>query len=291
MYIARPTTLTFQALMALILAATFAVLGLQGLPGGAWLGVLPLLVIGGYAVRKPLRRWRATRQRFPEAWHRQLCAVLPFYAGLEGAGQQRFQQDIQIYLSEQRFEGVEGVDVTDDLRLLVATGAALLLHGRPDWDLSTRRTVLFYPGRFDEDYYDTYAADFDGMVHEQGPIIFSAAAVRQGWANPRDGSNVVLHELAHLLDFDNAYADGQVARMGLDSVESWQALVEHEMRRVRQRRSILRPYAATNRTEFFAVAVEVFFERPEALHQAHRRLFDALAAFFNLDPRSGVLDA
>jgi hypothetical protein len=59
------------------------------------------------------------------------------------------------------------------------------------------------------------------------------------------------------------------------------------MRRVRHRRSILRPYAAEAPSEFFAVAVEVFFEQPGRMARAHKKLFAALASFFNIDPRTG----
>jgi Mlc titration factor MtfA (ptsG expression regulator) len=59
------------------------------------------------------------------------------------------------------------------------------------------------------------------------------------------------------------------------------------MRRVRRGRSILRPYAAEAPSEFFAVAVETFFEQPDRMARQHEDLFRALVAFFHLDPRTG----
>ena len=81
--------------------------------------------------------------------------------GLRGAGASEPLRSVtvapgqtlsQIALAELRFEGVRGADPTPERRLAVAAGAALLLHGRPDWDLPTGRTILFYPDRFDDQY-------------------------------------------------------------------------------------------------------------------------------------------
>ena len=285
MYIVRSSTLGFYALLALILGGGLAVIGwrVEGL--GPWLGALPVLVIGWLALRKPLRRWRIARRPFPDAWRTWLEGHVPLYAHLDAEGRAHFERDVRFFLEERAFEGVQGVEVTDVLRLSVAAGAALLLHGRPGWELPGLSTILFYPDRFDDDYYDTEDAAYDGMAHAQGPVILSRRAVEESWAYAGDGSNVVLHELAHLFDFENAFADGTPSLLAPGSAAAWEKLVKQEMRRARIGKSLLRRYAATNPAELFAVAVENFFERPDALHRRHRALFDALVAFFNLDPR------
>ena len=155
---------------------------------------------------------------------------------------------------------------------------------RPDWELGGTSSILFYPGAFDEQYFGGDYADFDGMAHEQGPVLLSAQAVRESWEDPADGSNVVLHELAHLFDFKNEGADGIPSLMDPSSEAAWQDLVRREMRRIRQGRSMLRRYGATAPSEFFAVAVETFFEQPAQMQAEHPELFDALRSFFALDP-------
>jgi Mlc titration factor MtfA (ptsG expression regulator) len=97
----------------------------------------------------------------------------------------------------------------------------------------------------------------------------------------------VLHELAHLFDFDNEGADGVPSLVAASSSAEWQALVRREMRRVQRGRSILRPYAAEAPSELFAVAVETFFEQPDRMARYHGDLFRALVSFFHLDPRTG----
>ena len=43
-------------------------------------------------------------------------------------------------------------------------------------------------------------------------------------------------------------------------------------------------YAGVNPGEFFAVATEVFFDRPQELAHAHPELYDVLGGFYRQDP-------
>ncbi|MFQ5569730.1 MAG: M90 family metallopeptidase [Rhodothermales bacterium] len=287
MRIVRPSSLVFFASLAVILGGTSAIVGAQTMTGGGWFGVVPILIVMWRGLRIPWRRWRVARHAFPPAWRLWLKDHVTFYDTLNGNDRMRFERDVQFFLAEHTFEAVDGVELTDTLRLGVAAGAAMLLHGRPNWELSTQRGILFYPGRFDEDYYDGDYAVYDGMVHAQGPVILSAPAVEQDWTQPGNGHNVVLHELAHLFDFEKSHAEGTPSLMDPASARAWHKLVRREMRRIRLGKSLLRRYAATNQAEFFAVAVENFFDRPELLKRRHPRLFDALVAFFNLNPIIG----
>ena len=287
MRIARPLSVGTTLLLALVAGIGSAVIGVEATSWGAWVGAIPALLILGIGLRRSLRRWRLTRKGLPDPWRQWLRQHIPVYPRLDDSAIDRFERDVLFVMHEFSFEGVNGVSVTDELRLSVAAGVALLLHGHPDWELPGTRSVLFYPDQFDDAYEGGSYASYDGMAHEQGPLILTAASVRRSWTQPDDGNNVVLHELAHLFDFQNTGPDGVPSLVNPSSAASWQALVQKEMRRVRERRSMLRPYAAEAPSEFFAVAVEAFFEQPRRMARAHRDLFAALTAFFNLDPRTG----
>ena len=276
-------------LLALILGVVGAVMGHQVPSVGPAVGLIPVVVVLAVGLRRPWRRWRVARTEFSDAHRRWLRVHVPLYRKADAAAQDRFERDVQFVLHEYSFEGVQGVSVTDPLRLSVAAGIAVLLHGRPTWELPGSRSVLFYPERFDETYHDNITASYDGMAHQQGPIILTVAAVRHSWSDPDDGNNVVLHELAHLFDFDNEGADGVPSLVDPVSAADWQALVRAEMRRVETGQSILRPYAAEAPSEFFAVAVEHFFEQPAAMARDHDELFRALVSFFRVDPRTGTV--
>lgn len=284
MRLVRPADLAFASVLAVLAGAAGAVLSGQ-LLGSGWGGVAVVVAVVIVTARRPLRRLLSVRQPFPAAWQDWLHVHVPLYRRLDAPARRRFERDVQITLAESRFEAVEGAAVTDALRVAVGAGAALLLHGRPDWELPRGRTFLFYPGTFDEEYeVEEEDAYYDGMVHPQGPVVLSVPAVEAGWARA-DGYNVVLHELAHLFDLDGQGADGLPRLLARSSEGAWRALVREEMRQVQLGRSVLRRYASTDAAELFAVAVEQFFEQPVRLYRHHPRLFDALVALFRLDPR------
>lgn len=289
MRIARPSSLVTTGLLAVILGGAVAIIGHEVPSVGAVIGVIPVILVLLYGLRQPLRRWRLARKGLSESARQWLLGHVPLYRGLEEKGKARFERDVQFVLDEYSFEGIQGVTLTDSLRLSVAAGIAVLLHGRPSWELPGGRSVLYYPERFDETYHETMTASYDGMAHQQGPIILTVSAVEASWKDPGDGNNVVLHELAHLFDFANEGADGVPSLVDPSSAPDWQSLVREEMRRVEQGRSLMRPYAAEAPSEFFAVAVEHFFEQPGPMARQHPELFRALVSFFRLDPRTGTI--
>jgi len=265
--------------VALFFAAT-------GRPGLAVLG-LPIAAGLGWAFGRRSRRRRAiAKEPFPIDWREILDARVPFYRALGDAEKRRFELEVRFFLDEQTISGARGTPVRDETRLLVAASAVLLVFGRPGYRWSRVRDVVVYPDDFDEEYRVASGAGLLGIVHGQGPILLSERALRHGFENPHDGENVGLHELAHVLDLEAGGARGVPSLMPWKSVRPWTALVHAEMARVRQHRSLLRGYAAKNEAEFFAVATEVFFERPHALRERHPELYAMLCEAYGQDPAS-----
>jgi Mlc titration factor MtfA (ptsG expression regulator) len=281
----RPSDLVAPALGGALFALIAGLVAGRagGLAAGASVGLGVWLVVLGWSLRRPLRRLRVARRALPAASREWIETHVRLYGTLDKAGRQRFERDVAFALDGLTFEGAGGAEATPELRLSVAAGAALLLHGRPDWELPTERTVLLVPDTFDEAYGDEEPGVYDGMVHHQGPIVLSTRAVQDGWAY-EDGHNVVLHELAHVFDFEGWEADGVPSFLDPRSAEAWTTLMRKEMRRAERGQGILRSYAASAPAELFAVATEQFFERPARLRNHHPELFEALVAFYNLTP-------
>ena len=273
--------------VALMGAGTVGLVGYR--LGAGWWPFAVALALGVAGVLRPvLARVRALREPFPKLYAAWLREAVPVYAHGTADERRAFEARVLGFLAEQRFEQVdEETPWTWQRRLAVAAGAATLLLGRPGWTFTTRRSFLLYPGTFDQDYFgsdDAHDGPFDGMAHQQGPVIFSVNALDTAWAYA-DGSNVVLHELAHLLDYAGDTADGAPSLLDPASAPAWERLVRRETQRIRVGKSLLRGYAATNGAEFFAVTTEVFFEKPVPLARRHRALFDAFVAFYAYDPR------
>jgi len=234
------------------------------------------------------RRRALVGEPFPPRWRELLEGRVAFYRRLDEAGREHFEADVRIFLAEQRIyaAGEDSEALDDETRLLVAASAAILGHGMPDFEWPKMRDIVIHPRAFDEDYGDAGGhGDIAGMVHRQGPILYSERDLIRGFRRS-DGDNVGLHELAHVLDMADGYADGVPVGAGFRTRAPWMEIVVDRLQKVRRRRyrGVLRDYAGTNEAELFAVAVEVFFERPEGLRRDDPELYGMLRDYFGQDP-------
>lgn len=225
-----------------------------------------------FALRRPYRRYRAVNEEFPDEWKEFLTEHSTFYKSIDDEGKKRFERDIRIFLSDFSVEGTRGSKVDIETRLLVASGVAALLHGRPYWEAPIRDGVVVYPGERFNRNYQPGRGSFAGMATQRGPLLLTEGSLEESFKHPHDGYNVIYHELAHYFDLESGSSEWKSLFM-----QEWQKMsrgVDH---------SYLRPYAGTNEAEFFAVATESFFENPWEMRARNPRLYNALKEFFNLD--------
>jgi Mlc titration factor MtfA (ptsG expression regulator) len=248
-----------------------------------------------------LKEWRRRKLRehpVPEEWRAIILRNLPFFSQLSAADQKELLGHVQVFLAEKRFEGCGGLELTDEIRLTVATQACLLLlHRKTDY-YPRLVTILIYPSGFIVEA----KRPIEGMIweagregrlgetsREMGSLVLAWDAARYGGLDPSDGKNLVLHEFAHQLDFEDLAADGVPALNSRDERRSWAEVMKVEFAALRAADEtgiamLLDSYGATNPAEFFAVATEAFFERPVALRNQRPQLYGALQRFFRQDP-------
>lgn len=283
----RPHDSTFARAAGAVAAGAGLVAGaaLAGWPGallGALFGIAGGVLFGRLLRRRSERRSRLLALPFPDRWRRILEERYDHYDRLPEPLRARFEADLRLFLAEKRITGV-AVEVSEELRVLVAASAVTLSLGWPDYEWDQLAEVLLYPQDFDRDYgFDS--EELAGEAHPWGTVILSVPALEESFDDPDDAYHVGIHEFAHLLDVDQTHFDG--IPVGLDPARhaQWVALAEREMQRLRRGKSVLDDYGAEDPVEFLAVAVEAFFEAPLALRQRHRELYAILAEYFNQDP-------
>jgi Mlc titration factor MtfA (ptsG expression regulator) len=124
-----------------------------------------------------------------------------------------------------------------------------------------------------------------GQAHYRGPVVLSWNASLRGARFPDGGENVVYHEFAHQLDMLDGITDGTPPLGDEVARQRWVEVCTTAYDTVRAEGSpVLRPYAGTNPAEFFAVATEVFFNRPVDLRAHEPALYAELRNFYHPDP-------
>ena len=247
--------------------------------------------------RRRLREHRLRSQPFPAPWTQILEKRMPVYAALQAQERSILEQLILRFLDDKTFYGCAGLEVTDLMKLCIAGEACLLLLGQSGPVYPKLQSILVYPTGFiarrDVHQEDgTVAAGEHHLLGESwgnGRVILSWDDVEEGARDFSDGHNVVLHEFAHQLDSASGGTNGAPplrsnsyqtwARVFSDSFDDLQTRVMHG------KKTVMDSYGATNPAEFFAVATETFFEKPEELSARRPELFAELQQYYRVDPR------
>jgi Mlc titration factor MtfA (ptsG expression regulator) len=253
------------------------------------------LILGFF---KEQRRRRLRQQPVPEPWRAIISRNLPFFDRLSAADQEELLGHVRVFLDEKRFEGCGGLRLTDEIRITIATQACLLLlHRKTDY-YPRLVTILVYPSGFiveQERHVEghIWEGGREGRLGETGrqmrSMVLAWDAAKSGARDPSDGKNLVLHEFAHQLDFEDFAADGVPTLKSRADRLAWSEVMKMEFAALRAADetgipTLLDTYGASNPAEFFAVTTEAFFERPRALRRQHPRLYAEMERFFHQDP-------
>ena len=267
-------------------------------------GLVLLLVVGLLFLPRWVahRRLRVAQHPFPAAWRKILQRRVPLVRRLPVDLQLQLKKHIQVFIAEKAFIGCAGLRITDEMRVVIAAQACLLILNRAADYYPQLRQILVYPGAF---VVQRNSTDGSGVQHtqrqalageswSQGQVILSWQDCLEGAAHAGDGRNVVIHEFAHQLDQESGPANGaplHVSDAPDYSPQRWSqvfhasyAQLQHQARTGHV--GLLDPYGAQDPAEFFAVASEVFFEQPAELRLEYPELYRELAGFYRVDPVS-----
>lgn len=261
------------------------------------IGVLAMVGALLWSAARKRRRAAQFSEPLPAEWRAMLERSLPLYQRMPADLRLRLEPVVRAFLTDVRFVGCRGLVVTDEMRLVIAIQACLLIVMRNVHAYTSLGSVLLYPDEFVVNHADE---DEAGVVTE-GESVLSGQSVDTmqivlSWQDVQDHGtdteiyNVVVHEFAHFLD--NA-VDGTLTDTGSRRAEfeAWHELLDREYQALcdavdRDEDTLIDPYGAESTVEFFAVATEAFFERPAELKRLHAALYAELATFYGLDPAS-----
>jgi MtfA peptidase len=242
-----------------------------------------------------MRRRRLRSRPFPPDWLRTLEQRVPFFPLLPPADREELTGHIRVFLDEKSVEGGGGFRVTDEVRLVIAAHACLLLlHQDADY-FPGLSSIVVYPDEFvaplaevDEAGIVTEGEDLrSGESWQQGTLVLSWEDVLLGGQDGYEDYNVIFHEFAHQLDARHGITSG--AALPGSGERFWEAVLEAEYLRLKKgaeqgEATFLDPYGAESPEEFFAVAVESFFTIPVEFRDELPELYAGLSACFRQDP-------
>ncbi len=234
-----------------------------------------------YGLDGLLVKWRSKRELHIQ-YREPIEKYSRFYQNLPVKSKTIFEQKVNYFLFTKKFIPRNIEEVTDEMKALISATAVQLTFGLPDITLQHFDKILIYPN----DYYSTINRKYHkGEVNPRyKSIVLSWQHFVEGFANPTDGINVGLHEMAHALKLENLIRNEEYGFFDRGELEKWQLLAQAEMAKIAKRTpSIYRQYASVNEDEFFAVSIELYFEQPHKLFEYSPELYKTLSNLLRQD--------
>ncbi|GIT97987.1 zinc-dependent peptidase [Sulfurovum sp. TSL1] len=243
------------------------------------------------------RMWRYKRVKsmpFPRSYETILQNIYQ-YQTLTPKHKEKLHFLILLFIDQKEFVGVK-MTISDEIKVIIAFYACLMRLGFTPGEKDNVSTIIVYPEHFIVD--DSHTSD--GIHHTRTSVLEGQSAngtVVISWQDIEQNivqegkENVIIHEFAHELDFEDGLADG-TPLLENSNYQKWSEVFSkafnslHEdaqMQKDSEGSRLLGDYALTNEAEFFAVCSERFLQTPKAFKKHFPDVYEELKRFYRLD--------
>lgn len=206
-----------------------------------------------------------------------------YYTNLNTNLKKRFRLRLYQLLHVMEFTSAYFPRITREMRVVIGCAIIEITFGLKSFLPNRFKTVVLLPRQY---MYPGFGQPFLGHIdRKKDAIYFSWEDVKNGYLIPDDAVNVALHEMAHVLEFENGFF--RIFNRFFDRVtwEEWTDHAYHKMEIIRQdQHDFLKSYGGINMTEMFAVCIETFFEQSEDFKRNLPVLYKSLVELLNQDP-------
>ena len=256
------------------------------------------LLIAAWQIYKRFRLYRLKRRvknsPLPQSWVNVLQKV-PHYKAMPVDLKETMRPKMLYFAATKEFMGVK-LQVTEEMKAIISFYACLMVVNIPDECYDELVTILIYP-------YDVVTKEVraNGGIYEEGRFVLEGQTTGDtvviAWNEAKREAfhlrnhNVVIHELAHVLDFEDGIPDG-VPPLERSRLNRWTQVLYRRFKALQEKSRkerdwgkyrLIGEYAATNEAEFFAVVTELFFQKPRTLKIHFPDLYEEWREFFHLD--------
>lgn len=227
---------------------------------------------------------------FPKSYE-EILQNIHQYKILSPILKEKLQLLILNFIDNKEFVGAK-MTISDEIKVIIAFYACLLRLGFDLGDKDDVSTIIVYPKHFIIN--ETHSSG--GINHTEksvlegqsanGTVVISWQDIKYDIAQ-QEKNNVIIHEFAHELDFEDGFADGTPV-LEDSNYRRWSEIFSRAYDSLRERKNLdglalLGTYALKNEAEFFAVCSERFFEAPKTFKAYFPDVYEELKRFYRLD--------
>ena len=206
-----------------------------------------------------------------------------FFMSLNDRQKRKFLKRILLYMRFVWFSGSPNLYLTKKMKVIIAGAAIQITFGLKRFLPKYYRTFHLMRGQYK---IPELTAFLLGHVDKtKKTITLSWPDAEHGFLIPDDAHNVVLHEMAHVILFENSLRFSWEEFFSRRDWDNWLSIASIRFLQLQNQKSpVLRDYAKNNLLELFAVSIETFFEQPGRLKLHMPKLYLALSNLLRQDP-------
>lgn len=206
-----------------------------------------------------------------------------FYNKLAQKHRRIFEHRVASFIKDKDFIGREGLEVTEEMKVLISSTAVMLTFGFRDFYIGLLERIFIYPGEFyslaREEYHK---GEFNPKLKT---LVLSWKDFRKGFENYHDNVNLGIHEFAHAIHLNSLKERDISSTIFSDSFKELTDLLTNKepLRKALISSKYFREYAFTNQFEFLAVIIETFIESPDELKSQFPEVYSKTKQMLNFD--------
>lgn len=203
-----------------------------------------------------------------------------YYRNLDEQLQFKFFDRLNRFMQSKQFI-IHSQEPIKEMPVLISAAAVQISFGLDDFELPHYPYIQIHKEEyFAKDSLRILAGNVEGSC-----ITLAWNQLLKGFSNYEDGNNVGLHEMAHALYFQEIVVDRDNSSFELHFNELMYR-GETVLQQNQCPHNLYTDYAFTNLQEFWAVSVELFFERANDLYNYYPKVFNTLQHILNQNPKS-----
>ncbi len=191
-----------------------------------------------------------------------LVSKFDFYKKLKPKHRGYFEHRVISFIKDKKFVGRDGLQITEEMRILIAATAVMLTFGFRDFYIGLIDNIFIYPKEF---YSTTNQQYHKGEFNPKlKTLVFSWKDFEEGFDTTNDNVNLGIHEFAHAIHLNSFKERDVSSTLFADSFKELMTLLSTNelLRNSLIESRYFREYAYTNQYEFVAVIIETFMESP-----------------------------
>lgn len=211
-----------------------------------------------------------------------LVSEFPFYNQLSNRKKIYFKHRIKEFINHYQFAGKEGLEVTDEMKVIIAGTYTTLTFGMRDYLVDLFEVIVIYPSEYFSNMSQEYhKGEFNPMLKV---VVFSWEDFIRGHRTVNDNLNLGLHEFSHVLHLHCLHSSDPSAVIFHEGfLEVVKYFNDEKLNNELHEIGYFRLYAYENQFEFIAVVLEHFFETPQIFKEKHPELYKKVFAMINFE--------